>query len=233
MNIESVIIGRSRTVHRLLREQQADQLFIYKQFPDLGSAKPFLLQYPVDLVFLDLHLAGTNFPEWYGSLPSQPLLVCMAGKGENALEAFNIDAVDCLVDPIDHARFRHAMEKVHRAICIRRFTNESGRPYIFLRSQYQLVKIMFEDIRYIEAKIDYVKIHRHQKPPVAANVTMRHLADNLPSWRFMRIHRAFIVAVDNICRFDSNQVYLGETRFPIGPTFREAVIQSIRKKISL
>jgi DNA-binding LytR/AlgR family response regulator len=229
MNIESVIIGRSRTVHRLLREQQSDPLSIYDQFPDWRSAKRFLLQYPVDLVFLDLHLAGTNFPEWYTGLSSQPLLVCMAGIGENALEAFNIDAVDCLVDPIDHARFRHAMEKVRRAMCIRRFTNESARPYIFLRSQYRLVKIMFEDIRYIEAEDDFVRIHRHQKPPVTANVTMRDLADNLPSRRFVRIHRAFIVPVDKISRYDCNQVYLGETRFPIGTTFREAIARSIHK----
>jgi|GEM_PF-2472996 DNA-binding LytR/AlgR family response regulator len=188
---------------------------------------------PVDLVFLDLDFAGTNYREWYGSLSSQPLLICLANASHKVIDAFNIDAVDCLVKPFGQARFRQAIEKTTRAMRIRRFMNESARPYIFVRSQYQLVKIMFEDIQYIAAKVDFVRIYRYGKPPVDAYITMRHLADNLPPRQFVRIHRKFIVPVDKICHYDYKQVFLGEMPFPIGLTFRNALAQSIRKTTTL
>jgi two-component system LytT family response regulator len=235
MIIESIVIARSRSVHKLLNDNcvAPDRLSILNQFPDFATAKRFLLQFPVDLLLVDLDLAGANFREWYGSLPSQPLLVCLADTRQNVVNAFNLDAVDCVVRPFDNARFRQTIEKTKKAMEIRRSSNESARPYIFVRSQYQLVKIMFEDIQYIAAENDFIRIHRHGKSSVKANITMRDLADTLPPWRFVRIHRTFIVPVDKIRRYDSNQLFLGETRFPVGISFRGAIDRSIGKTSSL
>jgi len=230
MTIESIAIDKDQVIQKAMEEYSTklEHFSLLNSFSGTGGAKRFLLQYPVDLIFLDL--ADGNSLEWYEGLSPKPMLICLASHSQNAVDAFNMDAVDYLVKPLEEGRFIKAIQKALTAMRIKLSMNESSQPYIFVHSEYQLVKVLFKDIHYIVAKDDLVKICRQGKPPVFANMTMRHLADNLPPWKFVRIHRSYIVPRDKICRFDYNHVFLGDTAFPIGVTFREAITRSIFSK---
>jgi len=231
MTIECIAIDRGRQIQRTLTEHSINpgDFSLAWSFSGMESATHFLLQHSVDLVFLDLDLASAGVSEWYESLSYRPLLICFGTDPNNALTAFNMDAVDYLLKPLEKARLTRAIQKTGTAIRIKAFGKELARPYIFVQSEYHFIKIMLEDIHHIKALDDVIKIYRVGKPPVLTRITMRHLMDTLPPWQFLRIHRSYIVPHARIRRCDENQVFVGECAFPIGVTFREAVTRSVRK----
>ncbi|MDE6130446.1 MAG: LytTR family DNA-binding domain-containing protein, partial [Muribaculaceae bacterium] len=173
-----------------------------------------------DIVFLDIEMNSHNGLELARQLPDGVCLILTTAYSQYALDGFNVDAVDFLHKPIFYPRFERAVRKalVHIGA---RDGKKAGRETITLKSGYKTVVLDVDDIEYIEAMDNYVKVYRPGQPTVISQITMKEMEMMLPADRFARVHRSFIVATAAIEKFSNRQIFLKkyDTRIPVGRTY--------------
>lgn len=175
---------------------QTPSLKLLHVFNNALSAAEYLKTNQVDLLFIDI-----NMPEFTGidlvrSLNPKPLFIFTTAYKQFAFEGFELDAVDYLLKPIEYPRFVKAIEKAELAK--RQAPAENASAALFVRSAYQLVKISTDEIEYIEALEDYIRIHLLNDKPVMTLMTLKAILEKLPAEDFARIHRSYIVPFNKI-----------------------------------
>lgn len=180
----------------------------------------------IDLILLDIHMPRLSGLDFISSLNNPPQFILVTAYSEYALQGFNVNATDYLMKPVPFERFLKAVTKAYELYALRSKpgqdkNNTSGR-FMLVKSGYQTVKILFDSISYIEGLKDYVKIYTEGKKPVLSLLTMKGLAETLPSDKFLRIHKSFIVAIDRISTISRNRVMIGEKWIPVGENYRDA-----------
>jgi two-component system LytT family response regulator len=185
----------------------------------------------IDLIFLDIHMPRLSGLDFISSLQNPPQFILVTAYSEYALQGFNVNATDYLMKPVPFERFLKAVTKAHELFTLRnRSTSEnvaSSDRFMLVKSGYQTVKILFESITYIEGLKDYVKIFTEGKKPVLSLLTMKGLVETLPSDKFLRIHKSYIVAIDRISTISRNRVLIGEKWIPVGENYRDAFRKQI------
>jgi DNA-binding LytR/AlgR family response regulator len=180
----------------------------------------------IDLIFLDIHMPRLSGLDFISSLRNPPQFILVTAYSEYALQGFNVNATDYLMKPVPFERFLKAVTKAYELYTLRNRTgqdnNDTSDRFMLVKSGYQTVKIMFDSILYIEGLKDYVKIYTEGKKPVLSLLTMKGLAETLPSGKFLRIHKSYIVAIDRISTFSRNRVMIGEKWIPVGENYRDA-----------
>lgn len=187
-------------------------------FSDAFLAINYLQKHPVDLIFLDIKMPDISGIEFLKSLSKVPLIIFTTAYTEHAVQSFELDAVDYLLKPFSIARFLKACNKAQELYSLRSQKLESKTDYIFVKDGYEHVKIMLNDILYIEASGNYTQIQLIDRM-VSTRITINDLIEFLPSSDFIRCHRAYIVAKNKIAKFDKNQIWIAEKIIPIGTTF--------------
>jgi DNA-binding LytR/AlgR family response regulator len=182
----------------------------------------------IDLIFLDIQMPGINGIQFIQTL-KQPLLVIFITAYEKfAIEGYNLDVVDYLLKPVAFDRFLKATNKAQELYSLRSKT--ASPDFIFVHADYNLVKISFTDIIFIEGLKDYVKIHlASSQRPVITRMSMKSLEELLPSRRFTRIHKSFILAVDKIISIRKGRVRIGAAELPVSDSYGERFYQMIGK----
>jgi two-component system LytT family response regulator len=180
----------------------------------------------VDLILLDIHMPRLSGLDFISSLHNPPQFILVTAYSEYALQGFNVNATDYLMKPVPFERFLKAVTKAYELYTLRNKVgqdkNNSSERFMLVKSGYQTVKILFDSITYIEGLKDYVKIYTEGKKPVLSLLTMKGLAETLPSGKFLRIHKSYIVAIDRISTISRNRVMIGEKWIPIGENYRDA-----------
>ncbi len=183
-------------------------------FTDSFEAKKLLETTPVDILFLDIQMPDINGIE-FSKLVSQQntAVIFTTAFSEYAVEGFNVDAIDYLLKPIEYDRFLKSVYKAKEYID---FVNnrELEEGYIFVKSDYQMVKINLKDIIYIEGLDDYIKIYMPQKS-VLTLMTLKTISQKLPSQEFFRVHRSYIVPIRKIENVTKSRVTIGDKEIPI------------------
>ena len=160
-----------------------------------------------------------------------------------ALEGFRVDALDYLLKPFNYEEFlrasskaRHYFELVHRpnptpVTLPLPATVETPEDYLFLKVEYQLVRIAYNDILYIEGLKDYVKVYRQSDPdrPILSLTSLKSLEEKLPARRFMRVHRSYIIALDHISAVTKNSVQIGPVVIPVSEQYKDIFGQFISR----
>ena len=208
-----------------------------KQCPDLRMEGLFTRQtealrhlhnFPVDLIFLDISMPVKNGLEFYKQLEHPPHLIFTTAHPEFAVEGFNVNAVDYLLKPFTLERFQLAVEKASREILSR---HQDGREdSILIRADYKLHRILIKDILYVEGLDDYIQIHLRSQPKVVARLTLKNLLERLPAKRFIRIHKSFIISLNNLEKIHSKNVEVAGKLLPIGDSYRSALDQMIHEE---
>jgi DNA-binding LytR/AlgR family response regulator len=179
----------------------------------------------IDLIFLDIHMPRLSGLDFISSLHNPPLFILVTAYSEYALQGFNVNATDYLMKPVPFDRFLKAVTRAYELHNLRHHAsqNSNGNPirHMMVKSGYQILKIQFDNILYIEGLKDYVKIFTDGRKPVLSLLTMKGLAETLPTGRFLRIHKSFIVAVDRITAISRNRVMIGDRWIPVGENYRE------------
>jgi two-component system, LytTR family, response regulator len=197
---------------------------LLETFTDAIQAAAWIRLNPVDMVFLDIQMPDINGIRFYKHLTVKPLLIFTTAFPEYAVKGFELDAVDYLLKPVKFERFLKAVEKVRKML--EQSTQAAGleEDSIFVKSEYQNVRITLGDIRYIEGLDDYIKIHlESSNKPVLSLMSMKAFLEKLPAGNFMRVHRSYIVPVRNIRSVHNRFITLGEIKIPVGETYNEAV----------
>lgn len=172
----------------------------------------------IDLVFLDIQMPELTGVELLRSLRHKPNVIFTTAYREYALEGFELDVIDYLLKPISFNRFLQALDKFYT-----RQTNQAPTPEeIFVRADRKMVKILLDDILYIEGLKDYVKIILKNKTIVTKKL-ISHIAAELPNEQFIRIHKSFIINKKQIDAITAHDVEIGKYEIPIGRKYKPLV----------
>lgn len=211
------------------------------RFSSAVEALQHLLQHPVDVVFLDIQMPDLTGLELARVLERSnrgthtTRIVFTTAFDQFALDGFRVDALDYLLKPFNYEEFlraaskaRHYFELIQRTEPIpvglpSTASAEAADDYLFLKVEYQLVRVAHSDILYIEGLKDYVKVYRQSDPakPLLSLTSLKTLEEKLPSRQFMRVHRSFIVALDRISAVTRNSVQIGATTIPVSDQYKD------------
>ncbi|MBS1607904.1 MAG: response regulator transcription factor [Bacteroidetes bacterium] len=192
------------------------------------EAMKVLQEQPIDLIFLDIQMPGLTGIQFLQSLTQKPMAILITAYEKYALEGFNLDVVDYLVKPVSLDRFIKACNKAWELYQLRRKpaaqSTESLQDYIFVNVDYSLLKVVLNDIVWIEGLKDYIRIHlKSSNKPVITRMGMKAIEDELPASRFIRIHKSYIVSKNHITAVRKNSVFLEETELPVSDNYRDVI----------
>ena len=191
-------------------------------FDDAVSGAEFLRKFNVDLLFLDINMPDITGIDLVRSLVKKPLVIFTTAYKKFAFEGFELEAVDYLLKPIEFNRFSKAVNKAmtshHQKIMI------TENEYLFVRSEYRMLKIDISTIEYIEGLEDYIKIHLINSKPVLTLMTLKAIIEKLPAHKFKRIHRSYIIAASQLVSVLNKKVTLASPKeLPVSDSYIEAV----------
>ena len=184
---------------------------------------------PVDLLFLDIQMPELSGLEFATILSPQTMIVFTTAFDRYAVDSFKVNTVDYLLKPIAYENFLKAADKaLQRQVSVTRQATYGRDRFVYVKSDYKLVRVDFDDILYIEGLKDYVRIQlRNSRKPVMCLMNMRLLEETLPNPEFMRVHRSYIVHVPLAESIDRFRFVYGENFIPISDTYKDIVQEYI------
>ncbi len=203
-------------------------LKLQETFTDTDEARSWLQQNDTDLLFLDIQMPDINGVQLYKVLTKKPLVIFTTAYSEYAVDGFNVDAVDYLLKPFEFDRFLKAAYKANEYLDFLS-SQEMQLASIFVKVDYQLMKINLKDIDLIEGLDDYIRIHTKPKS-VLTLMTLKSLQEKLHPKEFLRVHRSYIVPVNKIESFGKNKIKVGGKDIPIGSSYTEVYQQLLKTK---
>lgn len=188
----------------------------------------YLQKESVDLVFLDVEMPGMSGLDLIKNLEKRPIVILITAHKDYAIEAFELNVVDYLVKPVELSRFMVAISRAKELVNTRDDSVEmnNDKDYIFVRSNSVLTKIRIKDIIYIQALGDYVNIYTSEKR-IAVHITLKGIEECLPSDKFYRMHRSYVVALDHIDSVEENTAIAGKHMLPIGENFKKEMLKRL------
>jgi DNA-binding LytR/AlgR family response regulator len=200
-------------------------------FTDAIEAKKIIESVPVDVLFLDIQMPDLNGIELSKMISSRNTAVIFTTAfSQYAVEGFNVDAVDYLLKPIEYDRFLKAVYKAKEYIDYLN-SQELQDGYIFVKSDYQMVKINLKDILYIEGLDDYIKIYLPQRS-ILTLMTLKTITLKLPTKEFLRVHRSYIVPASKIENVSKSKIRIGDKEIPIGVSYSDSFFAAMESKLN-
>jgi len=199
---------------------------LVKTFTNPEEALKHVNKFPVDLLFLDIRMPSITGLQFRKLIPQDMMVIFTTAYSEYAVEGFNVNAVDYLLKPFTFDRFVKAVNKANEYYKFYHNHESAIQHYMFIRADYSLVKIVLEDILYIEGLDDYLKIHQADRKPIVARMTMKAMLEKLPGKAFARVHRSYIIPLARIEKVRNKTIYIGESEIPIGSSYEKLFFES-------
>lgn len=192
----------------------------------------------VDLIFLDIQMPELNGLDYSRMIPQQTRVVFTTAFNQYALDGYKVNALDYLLKPVSYPDFLQAANKaqewfnlIERSQQPEKTEKEEDIQSIFIKSEYKLIQIELKNILYIEGLKDYVKIYEENAPkPIISLMSMKAMEEMLPSDRFMRVHRSYIVQKEKIRIIEHNRIVFGNTYIPIGDSYKQVFQDFLNKR---
>jgi two-component system LytT family response regulator len=195
-------------------------------FTDAFKAMEYLQRESIDLIFLDIKMPDISGIEFFQSLSKKPLLIFTTAYSEHAATSYEMDAVDYLLKPFSLARFIKGCNKAFDSY--NRSNTAHVTDHLFIKNGYEQLKVLYEDILYLEATGNYVTFVLKDKN-VLSRSTFNEAVNLLPSDRFVRVHRSYVVAVSKIEKVERQQVTVSNHKIPVSEGYYESLLGVIRK----
>ncbi len=201
------------------------QLELLGQCQNAIEAASFLSQQSVDVIFLDIEMPEIGGLSFLKSLNNPPKIIITTAYREFALDGYELNVVDYLLKPISQERFLKAVNRLFEV------TASSEAPdHVYLKVDGKMVKVVFDDIYYIEGLNNYVKIFIQDQFLISYQ-KLSYLEKALPNEKFVRCHRSYIINLDKVTAFTNNDLEMGKDEFPIGAKYRESVENALRDRL--
>ncbi|MCP9749740.1 LytTR family DNA-binding domain-containing protein [Ferruginibacter sp. HRS2-29] len=224
--MKCLIIDDNEIARTMLAQlvSQVDDLTVSAECSNAMEAYNFIQKDPVDLFFLDIEMPGMTGLELTRNLGDCcPVIIFTTSNKEYALEAFELNVADYLLKPVTPARFLQAVNKARDILNSQQEEVKStGEEFIFIRDSNVIRRLSMNDILYAEALGDYVKLYTTEKMYAIHN-TLKSVEERLPSDKFLRIHRSFIVALNKIDTLQDGAVVIGRKPLPVADSYRKAL----------
>lgn len=189
------------------------------------EAMKMLPDNPVDLLFLDIQMPELNGLEFSHMVPEDTRIVFTTAFGQYALDGYKVNALDYLLKPISYTDFLQSVNKAVQWFDRKRGTDNepTDKPdFIYVKSDYKLIQISLKDILYIEGLKDYVKIHLEgESRPILSLTSLKALEEKLPTDRFIRVHRSYIVQKQKIKVIDKARIVFGKEYIPVSESYKQ------------
>ncbi len=187
----------------------------------------------VDLLFLDIQMLDMTGIEFSRTLKNGPKFIFTTAFEQYALEGFKLDALDYLLKPFNYEEFLKSAQKARDLFEVIEAGRESKgpvRPYFFVKSEYKLIKIDFEEILYIEGLKDYAKIHLdHNTAPILTLMSMKSIEEQLPLHHFMRVHRSYIINLSKIESVERARIKIKDMYIPVADNYKQRFQEFLHK----
>ncbi|MEE4260093.1 MAG: LytTR family DNA-binding domain-containing protein [Bacteroidales bacterium] len=201
-------------------------LSLMKTFESALQAINYFEDNEVDLMFVDINMPDLSGMDFVKSLNNPPKVIFTTAYSEYAVEGFKVDAIDYLLKPISYADFLKAAERAKERISPKITENtqvESNEKFLFIKSEYKILRIILSDIRYIEGMREYLRIHIENQQPVMTLMSMKKMEEFLPEETFMRVHRSFIVNLNKITTIERNRIVFDKKVYiPVSEQYKKA-----------
>ena len=201
--------------------EKSENVNLLKTFTQPNEALKHLRKYPVDLIFCDIQMPSMTGINLVKALDKKTLVIFTTAFSEYAVVSYELNAIDYLLKPINQKRFTQAIIKAQEYLDYINKADQSVEKNIFIRSDFNLVKIPVNDILYIEGLADYLKIYIKDRKTIVARMPMKDMMEKLPSTDFIRVHRSFILPFGRIEAVRGTTIFIGDQEFPIGRTYTE------------
>ncbi|MEA4917199.1 LytTR family DNA-binding domain-containing protein [Proteiniphilum sp.] len=212
--------------------QKTSFLKLTGKYSNALSAMKHLAGERVDLLFLDIQMPDVNGMEFARIIGDHTRIIFTTAFSEYALEGYKVSALDYLLKPFSFADFLVAAKKALNwfEMTDKKQGGETAQENlgIFVKSDYKLLHVLYDDILYIEGLKDYVKIYTEsQSKPILSLISLKTLEEDLPTERFMRVHRSYIIHKNKISSINKRRIIIGEKQIPMGDTYRKQFMSII------
>ncbi len=189
------------------------------------NAMKTLRENPVDLIFLDIQMPELSGLEFAELLPKKTKIILTTAFDRYAIEGYKVNAIDYLLKPISYEKFILSVNKALEWFkAVSSSETSSTEEFIYVKSEYKLVRIRLDDILYIEGLKDYVKIFLEgEKKSIMTLMNMKKLEEFLSEPKFLRVHRSFIVNMTKVNMVDRGRIVIGSMFIPISESYKEKV----------
>jgi len=229
--IRCLIVDDEPPAREIIRRyiEQVSSLQLTGECGNAIQAFTFLQQQQVDLLFLDMRMPQLNGNDFLKTLKNPPKVIFTTAFSEYAVEGYELDAVDYLLKPVPFERFLKAVNKAfqmtagkHESSTVTEETRNDS--FVYFRADRKMVKVMLDDILYIESMKDYIKVIT-KTGIIITKQSISSVEAMLPERKFIRTHRSFIVSLDKIKSFTSELIDIAATEVPVGKLYRNAVMK--------
>ncbi|MFV5684146.1 LytR/AlgR family response regulator transcription factor [Flavobacterium sp. GB2R13] len=235
--MKCVIIDDEPLAVDLLKEfvSKVDSLELVNTFTNAIDAISIINQSNVDLIFLDIEMPHFSGIDFINAIEKKPLIIFTTAYSNYAVEGFNLGAVDYLVKPIPFHRFLKSVLRAQQIFNPQNLpvsnnlisTPEIEQDFMFVRAEYENVKLNFSDILFIEGLKDYVKIYTTDNKYTLTLISLMKLENLLSSKGFARIHRSYIINIKHVKSIQKNKVIIAEKRIPISESYKSSFFEKI------
>lgn len=213
--------------------QKTSFLRLTGKYSNVLSAMKHLADEEVDLLFLDIQMPEVNGMDFARIIGHHTRIIFTTAFSEYALEGYKVSALDYLLKPFSFSEFLVAAKKALNWFEMTDRKHETElpppNPGIYVKSDYKLLHVFFDDILYIEGLKDYVKIYTERNTkPILSLMSLKALEEELPTDQFMRVHRSYIIHTNKITSINKRRICIGEKQIPMGDTYRKQFMQHIK-----
>lgn len=197
------------------------------------EATHVLQEHKIDLIFTDIEMPDFSGIDFIKSLDHKPMFIFTTAYSHYAVEGFNLNAIDYLVKPIPFHRFLKAATRAQNLLKLKIeeelpvVNQENNQQFIFVKSDYENLKINLSDIKYIESLKDYIKIYTQKDKPILTLSSLKNFEEKIGKVNFVRVHKSFIVSLNHIYSVQRNRIIIDDKWIPIGLNYKEDFIKKI------
>jgi DNA-binding LytR/AlgR family response regulator len=234
MTINCIIIDDEPLARKGLMEYIADVEFLQLagEFDNPVKAMDLLAKEEVQLLFLDIQMPKISGLDFFKTLKYAPPVIFTTAFPQHALEGFELNALDYLVKPVSFERFLKAAIRAKEYYEVRQKNSTEGgtgvatADYFFIKADGKLVKINYDDILFVEALQNYVVIQTSEKKYITY-LTFKAVEDYLPSNRFIKTHKSYIISASKVDSIEANDIRIGQHHIPISRNLKDEVMEKL------
>lgn len=227
MKLKTIVIDDEPLAVALLADyvKKTPFLELIETFDNPIDVLEFLHNESIDLILVDIQMPDLTGIEFVRSLKSAPKVIFTTAYAQYAIEGFKLNATDYLLKPFGYEDFLKAVQKAWKQVELENSaatTVEANNQFLFLKSEYKIRRINFNDILYIEGLKDYIKVFiKGETKPILSLSSVKAIESKLPEAQFMRVHRSFIVNLDQIEVIERSRIVFGKEFIPVSDQYKE------------
>jgi DNA-binding LytR/AlgR family response regulator len=226
MKLRCIVVDDEPIARKGMEEYVADISYLNHvgSLENTQDAKAYLSAHVVDLILLDIRMPRQSGIDFLKELKDPPLVIFTTAFPQHALESYELNVIDYLVKPISSERFKKATQKAFDYYQLK--YPQTIPDFFFIKCNQQLEKIIFNEILYVEAMQNYCIIHTLTRKLICY-ITLTAMLEKLPTDRFMKVHKSFIVALDKVTGIEGNSLKIRSSVIPISRNLRQEVLGNI------